>query len=214
MRIKFLWLKFCFVKKNKIRSSYIEKGFYISSVSKEEWNAFLNIRINNSAGIWAPGESNEVIGHFPQIPRGELWRTDWCLARSRDLWWAQGSGLRAACQQTPPGQGHALPEPEATGCHRVVLLHLLPSLSSSLSHPQTLFQRWRDIPSEKPWSFQAPHFHIFLRWFHRQVETTSLLQLLQKKKDVKSCFASWDQSVGALKQNLVSYGKSWPDKSS
>lgn len=61
MWIKFLWLKFCFVKKSKIRSFYIEKGFYISSVSKEEWNAFLNIRINNSAGIWAPGESKEVI---------------------------------------------------------------------------------------------------------------------------------------------------------
>lgn len=59
----------------------------------------------------------------------------------RDLWQALGSGLRAACQRTPPRQGRALHEPAGTGCRRSALVHVSsPPLPPSYPPPDALLE--------------------------------------------------------------------------
>lgn len=125
----------CFVKKSKNRSSYKEKGFYISSISKEGWNAFFNIRINNSRDL-SPIKLTRALGISPHSPEEENF-----------LCWHYGcltdcSGLE---QRSPGGLGEPAwghwPRPRSSWARKHRLLRSCPVQSSSvpLSHPQMLF---------------------------------------------------------------------------
>lgn len=148
--------------------------FTFLSVSKEEWNAFFNIRINKCRKL-SP-LTNLVTGHLscPQR-RGSF--LHWCLTRAGTP--QRAGGLPGGCL---PGWGHTGLEPGSP-----MLLRFCSVSFSPCSHASRLFPRGGGKHLQRsPRNFQAPCFHIFLRWCHKPVETMSLLQLLYRRKTLTS----------------------------
>lgn len=120
--IKFLWLKFCFVKKSEVRCSLHRRGIFTfhQFEGRNEMPLF-NIRINTSVGIWAPGVPPGLWA-LPPGPKGGQVSVPADCEGLTDAWpGAQASGrLRALGSGEPapgtsPGQDHTVRELEAIG---------------------------------------------------------------------------------------------------
>lgn len=160
-------------------------------------------------------------GHwaFPPRPQrgrsfhaGRLWRADWCLARSRDLWRAQGSG------RLPEDTARLRPCSARAGSHGLLLSSFISSslpLHIPVSIPGLFSRAGGKYLQRSPGAFRHP-ISIF-SWDDstgkRRPCHCSNSYRREKKTNLKSCLCKLGPKLWwCLSRTWFVMGESWPAK--